>query len=805
MRIQFIYPFFLIGLLLFLTCQHKTAFEIKDNIPVVHLIAGEKDTLQLSDLFYAPDYSIEIEPVPGFFTSLLPGKKSLIIEPSDSSEGFFLIPFHLHQQDYAIPVMVEVLDRYTFTFKPDTPPEKITLFGSFNNWNRDMLPLKDEDGDGVYQVEVSLPPGRYEYKFFVDGEEFIDPTNPEKVSNPFGSYNSVLTVPPRHPETVFLHFKRMNMDEKGWSLIYVYEEEGFQGKLAIDDIKVLLNNTILKPGYIQAKGNQVMVNIPGSYLLGDGTLRITVSRQGKTTPLQTVQWVDGIPAGQSDSHFTWNEAIIYSLMIDRFLDGDSSNNRPVIQDSLSPKTNFMGGDLQGVLKKMREGYFDTLGVNVLWISPVIQNPDKAHREYPPPHHYVTGYHGYWPVHPTRVDDRFGTLELLKELIGEAHHRGIKVLLDFVAHHVYIEHPFYQEHPEWFGSLYLPDGRRNLRLWDEHRLTTWFEPFLPSFDYVHSDEAVEVMTDNALWWLQQAHLDGFRHDAVKHIPNRFWRVLTRKIKERIDYPEKRKTFQIGETFGSYDLIRSYVNNGQLDSQFNFNLFYTARYVFLTPDASFKILADELGKTHTVYGMNHLMGNIMDSHDQVRYMAYTDGDISLDEGNTAEIGWNHPPEVDHPESYRKAALYLAYLLTIPGIPTIYYGDEIGMTGASDPDNRRMMRFDDQLSDYEKEMFQMVKELIHIRRHHSALNYGDFLTLFADNNVFAYLRSDVNERILVVINKSQNPQTVQLKLPSVYQLQQATDLSSGEEFSVSDSELTITLAPVSWRVMHVTSEVN
>jgi glycosidase len=89
-------------------------------------------------------------------------------------------------------------------------------------------------------------------------------------------------------------------------------------------------------------------------------------------------------------------------------------------------------------------------------------------------------------------------------------------MDYVAHHVHEEHPLWKEHRDWFGVLDLPGGRKNLRLWDEYRLTTWFEPYMPSFDYTSSKEALETLTDNAVWWLTETNADGFRHDAVKHV-------------------------------------------------------------------------------------------------------------------------------------------------------------------------------------------------------------------------------------------------------------------------------------------------
>ena len=160
-----------------------------------------------------------------------------------------------------------------------------------------------------------------------------------------------------------------------------------------------------------------------------------------------------------------------------------------------------------------------------------------------------------------------------------------------------------------------------------------------------------------------------------------------------------------------------------------------------------------KTFQVYGVNHMMGNLVSSHDKIRYMAYADGDLEISDGRASEFAWTNPPQVDHPSSYDKLKLHLAFILTIPGVPVIYYGDEIGMTGASDPDNRRMMRFDEELNEYEKETFRDVSKLVHIRKNHPALRYGDFLTLQADKNIYAYLRSDMTERILTIINKNPN----------------------------------------------------
>jgi cyclomaltodextrinase len=349
---------------------------------------------------------------------------------------------------------------------------------------------------------------------------------------------------------------------------------------------------------------------------------------------------------------------------------------------------------------------------------------------------------------------------------------------------------WKDHRDWFGTFNLANGRLNLRLFDEYRLTTWFEPYMPSFDYVKSYEALEFMTDNAVWWLKVTGADGFRHDAVKHVPNEFWRLLTQKIKREVAIPQNKEIYQIGETFGGIDLIASYVNNGQLNAQFNFNLYDVAIPTFLDEKASFKLLDYQMQKSFQVFGNNNLMGNIMDSHDKIRYMAYADGDLAINDGRASDFAWNNPPKVDDPKSYDRLKLYLAYMLTIPGIPIIYYGDEIGMTGASDPDNRRMMRFGDELNQYEKQTFDDVSKLIHIRKENSALRYGDFLTLKADENVYAYLRSDMNERILIIVNKSPIDQNLEFTLPLLYNIGKAKDLVSGKEFQINKNKLELNI---------------
>lgn len=758
---------------------------IQDLIQPVNLLQDQPTKVMISDIFYSNSYDVEFTSSKNVDVSYDNSTMEVSFNPKKDFSGMELISFKHLGEIYQIPVKLTKSQKYLFTYKPLSGEKQVSLFGQFNSWDRHNLPMKDINGDGVVEVEIPLDPGRYEYKFFIDEREVIDPANPNKVPNGMGDFNSLRIIEESAKDKMFLHVLESEKTNNDLKLKFYLENVDRSNLVNKESLIALFDNKIFPNELIQINGREIILTIKGKMLSGNHSVRISVNRMGKNSNIQTVQLHNGVIAGNSDMH-TLNDNIIYSLMIDRFSNGDKSNDSPIVHDSLFTPANYQGGDLQGIINKLESSYFDKLGVNAFWISPVIDNTNNAYREYPAPNRWYTGYHGYWPTSSNKVEEHFGDMNLVKNFIDIAHQKKSKVFLDYVAHHVHQEHWMWKDHRDWFGTFNLPNGRLNLRLWDEYRLTTWFEPYMPSFDFVSSYEALEFMTDNAVWWLKVTGADGFRHDAVKHVPNEYWRMLTSKLKREIGIPQNKNIYQIGESFGGIDMIASYVNNGQLSAQFNFNLYDVAVPTFLDEKASFKLLDYQMQKSFQVFGYNNLMGNIMDSHDKIRYMAYADGDLAINDGRASDIAWNNPPKVDDIKSYDKLKLHLAYLLTIPGIPIIYYGDEIGMTGSSDPDNRRMMRFDDELNENEKQTFNDVSKLIHLRKEHSALRYGDFFTLQADENVYAYLRSDMNERILTIVNKNPNQQNLEFILPGMYKITKAKNLVDGKEFSVNDNSI-------------------
>ena len=795
--------FFLAGAIGF-ACASAWSQGLSDLIPPVNIHAGRADSIVVSDLFYAERYDVGFSRHEHIAVSYDAQGNIVVLQPEKGFVGATVVEFSLSGRKYAFPVYVrsERSDKqvHTFQYTPSTKPSRVTVTGSFNDWNKSSDELKDVRGTGTYELKVPLDPGSYLYKFVVDGKEIVDPSNPERSPTGFDDFNSILRVTDPDTSKLFLHIGSKVETKSELLFSFLCEHPWGSGALTTGDVIALMNNQRVKAGNLRIRGNVIEFRFPKTELAGDKTIRVLVAHGGKYSNLQQVVLRNGVPAGATGQASSWTDGVVYSILVDRFNDGDRSNDHPVIHDSLFIQANYQGGDFRGIINKIEDGYLDSLGVNILWISPVYDNPDVAFKEYPPPHRWYSGYHGYWPISDTLVEEKFGTMDELKELVAKAHAHGMRVLLDFVAHHVHIDHPFYKQHPEWFGTLNLPDGRKNLRLWDEFRLSTWFEPYMPSFDFTKSAEALNVVAGNAVWWLKETGADGFRHDAVKHVPNVFWRELTRRLKAEIEIPLHRKVYQIGETFGDDDLISSYVNNGQLSAQFNFNLSYLAIPVFLEPAQSFETLDYYLKRSFKSFGPYNVMGNIMDSHDKVRYMVYADGKVKNQGVDTREMAWNNPPTVDHPSSYQKAELYLTYLLTTPGLPVIYYGSEFGMTGADDPDNRRMMRFGPQLTNLERQMLEVTRSITKQRNSHSALRYGDFLTLKADDAVYAYLRSDLNERVLIVLNKSENRQSIALQLPAAYVTHQLVDVLNGSIVPIMNGSARVELPGIGWRVFRV-----
>jgi len=446
-------------------------------------------------------------------------------------------------------------------------------------------------------------------------------------------------------------------------------------------------------------------------------------------------------------------------MVDRFRNGDPSNDRPVDNPEIHPRANDHGGDLVGIQSGLDEGYFEDLGVTALWVSPLTRNPDAAYGYWQDPSTEVTsrfsGYHGYWPISNTELDPRFGTRTEFDGLVESTHAQDMNFVLDYVANHVHEEHPLYKAHPDWATSLYLPDGRENTQLWDDERLTTWFDTFMPTLD-LRKEEVYEAMTDSAAWWVEHSGIDGFRHDATKHIPLVFWRRLTQKVK-MMTRDSDRRIFQIGETYGSAALISSYLGTGMLDAQFDFNLYDKAIVAFGKDDAGIEDLVRVAQEGLDTYGAHHLMGTITGNQDRPRFASLAEGTVKWEEDHKL-AGWTRQIDRNGMRGHAAMRMLTAFNLSMPGVPCIYQGDEYADVGGNDPDNRRMMRFDT-LDEAERNTRQHVSEWNALRRSRMSLMYGQTTIAALPTGLLRITRQYLDESTTVMINPTPDPIAIEV----------------------------------------------
>lgn len=675
-----------------------------------------------------------------------------------------------------------------FSFDPkEKRYKKIQITGDMNDWNpaKNSLKLKDK----IWETDILLFPGKYQYKIVVDGKSILDPDNRLTIDNNVGGSNSMVFVGSVNPQGAPFLFP--DKTEKNTVTIGV--------KNKVKEFFVFWQNYRLDEKFysIDSVGSSLKITIPKKAKdFESSLLRVMAYNGAGNSNTVLIPISEGVPITDPTKIKRSDKMamIIYFMMVDRFKNGDLKNDAPLKDKAVDFKLNFQGGDISGITQKIDDGYFSGLGVNTLWVSPIVQNPLDAWAEYPPPHRKFSGYHGYWPMTLTTVDSRFGTAEELKKLVSNAHDKKMNVLLDYVANHVHQESQLYKQHPDWATPLILPNKKKNIRLWNEQRLTTWFDEFLPTLD-LSKPEVYNLMSDSAIFWLNEYNLDGFRHDATKHVPEIYWRTLTKKINDQIVIPENRPIYQIGETFGSRELIGSYVNPGKLDAQFDFSVYFDAVNTFSKDNNSFKDLNYSLYETFMYFGNHHMMGNISGNQDLTRFISLASGAVSPNE-NAAEAGWKRNIQVKDTIGYYKLASLLAFNMTIPGVPIIYYGDEFGMPGAGDPDNRRMMRFDS-LTKLENWTKAQTSKLAHLRGSNIALLYGDFKTIEVSDKTWVYMRIYFDKVVFVIFNKDKTAKKIDFEIPDKF-MESRFISNFGNDFKLEKNKISLTLGGNSFEII-------
>ncbi len=774
--------FIFLSVFLVAACQPALKFpaEGENNINLNTLL-----TLEVGEnKIYLQDFILNVADIDSVTTSsafltarMSTDKATAVLTVDKAMEQMADVKIWVKDVPFSVPCRKSDKVDYTFTFNPQGKTyKKVQIAGQMNDWTPSRMPDLALNDKGLYEITMNLSPGSYLYQMVVDGDQNHDPNNPNKVDNGFGKFNSILQVPGKSdsfPVLVTEVFGRQNV------LL------DFDNK--VNTVFAYWQNYRLPEKFIKIKNGKICIAIPAEAIAVDRSfIRVWASNDFGVSndvliPLEKgAVLTDASQIKREDKQ----AQIMYFMLVDRFMNGDKTNDKPLNRPDVKHAVDFWGGDLAGLQQKITDGYFEKLGVNTLWISPLNQNPLEPYGYSAIGKTKFSGYHGYWPISSSKVDFRFGTNDELKSLVKKAHENKINVLLDYVANHVHEAHPLYKAHPEYATPLILPDGTMNVAKWDEHRLTTWFDTFMPSLDD-SNPVVIDLMTDSALYWLTQFKLDGFRHDACKHISEEFWRALSLKMKRQMN---GKLPYQIGETYGSSKLISGYITTGMLDGQFDFNVYDIANTTFAgMGGGDLTRVQDVYRSSLNIFGTHNLMGYISGNHDKPRFMALASGDIKPGEDSKV-VAWTRQIGITDSTAYDKLLLFHTFNLTIPGVPVIYYGDEIGMTGANDPDCRRMMRFDG-WNKRETKLWNSVAKLTHLRKNNPVLVYGDFINIQTTPQTWVYARKYFYKEAIILINNSAKNSTFEVNLPKVINAENLK-ATFGNKFSISATKLKVTI---------------
>jgi glycosidase len=513
------------------------------------------------------------------------------------------------------------------------------------------------------------------------------------------------------------------------------------------------------------EAGETVQNCPGDCQAG-------CNNDGHCDPNETIQSCPEDCAGSGECGdpevFQWEDAVMYFALVDRFFDSDSQHSE--VSDA-AWEAQYQGGDWAGVEAKLP--YLASLGVNTLWLSAPYENRNSAGAAIDPlsDSHLYSAYHGYWPSpanidysnpdspSPTpAVESRLGTASDLHSLIGSAHAEGMAVLFDYVMNHVDSESGLHAAHGSWF---YTEGGNPVLcppNNWNDPYYGTRcaFTSYLPAFDF-YQPEVRQWSVADAIWWAKEFGIDGYRLDAIKHVPMTWLTELRTAVSSNFQTPTGGRFYLVGETYDydSQQTLKDFVDpSTKLDGQFDFPLRKRLCDAVFARSMSLDSLFSWWNGNDSFYGAGALMSTWIGNHDIPRAIHFASGQITdCYQGSWVGNSWDPGAYAQPSEAapYERLALAFGLLMTNRGVPLIYYGDEIGLAGGGDPDNRRMMPWG-ALGTHQEWLRSRVTRLAAIRASSVALRRGWRVTVTSGADTFAYKLTGCgpSEEVFVFANR-------------------------------------------------------
>jgi glycosidase len=506
-------------------------------------------------------------------------------------------------------------------------------------------------------------------------------------------------------------------------------------------LRALLTSTVI--GAMLLSGCGVANSLTGAQRANDGQGALGRARDGGSTP----KWV--------------KDAVFYQIFPERFANGSKANDpKNVSPWGTTPSfDNFMGGDLAGVEQKIP--YMKSLGINAIYFNPLFKSSSN---------------HKYNTMDYMQIDPEFGTNAEFKALVGKLHANGIKVIIDGVFNHTGDDHVWFQDCVKngqkskyWnyytiWGYPVVNNPKPNYNAW-------WGFGTLPQMRVKDNPDVQQNIYDVVEYWTKMG-IDGWRLDVPNEIDSdSFWRGFRQRV--RAINPN---AYIVGEIWedGSH-----WLQGDEFDAVMGYQFRKHLLDFFAYQNMSVDDLDGRLGELRNRYGkdVTQAQFNILSSHDVPRVLS--------------EAGGN--------AGHAKEAIF--FQMVYPGAPVVYYGDELGMAGAKDPDNRRCMPWDK--ATRSNDTLGFVQKLIQVRKAHPALRGSEFRTVMRHNDfrLFAFIREGEGEKALVALNSGNNPRDLNLNVGNEFKDGTVlTDAIGGKSFTVAGGQVQIKGLPIQTGVVLV-----
>lgn len=609
-------------------------------------------------------------------------------------------------------------------------------------------------------VKSGLTDGKTHYRYKANGTYVVDAFNSNSEEYKKADYSYFEYYKLNATVTAAVMNKSFNYNENDVVKFKVEQDSSDKKTLEVASASIdvsSLGGSNAMP--IEPELQAVTISATTDTALGVKTLPITVTDQygNKFSTTVDVEITDRVKKNEND--FDWDEAVVYFMMTDRFFDGNESNNTASGADTYG-KNNpglYHGGDFAGVTAKL--DYLQDLGVNTIWLTPIVENvkgvavTDEGKEDVP----YNAAYHGYWASDFTKLNPTLGTTEEFETMISEAHKRGMRIMVDIVVNHA------------GYGSeSTFADMLRDKSI-SEGDIKSW-QDGLPDFATENADvraKLVEWQTS----WMKDYGVDYFRVDTVKHVDSTTWAALKNST------TEVNPSFKmIGEYYGAgYASNGSTLGTGQMDADLDFD-FNDQATSFVSGNIS--SVESFLSSRNTALNNAYMTGQFLSSHDENGFKAsLMNGKQYTEDKATA------------------AALVAATLqLTAKGIPVIYYGEEVGLSGLNNyPYNTNRYDMDFSKATKDNVTYQHYKNLLSIRNAYTDVFARGSRKVVASSNEEGYdvvSRSYGGTTLYVGMNIKDTAKEVKVPV-SLAAGTEVKDLYSGATYTVgSDKTVAVTI---------------